>query len=144
VKSTYADRFVSPTREEIAAQVSASLPGKPRVRVPDPAGDVPPEPAPDGGTLGCFAVHVRTALRVRGWGYKELAHAIGVHATPVRMATEGSACTLDLAAAIADFLGKDLGVMVQPYTCGTCADYGGTPPAGLRCMECGTEGARRE
>jgi hypothetical protein len=142
VKSTYADRFVSPTREEIAAQVSASLPGKPRVRVPDPvpdpAGDVAPEPDTD--PLACFSVHLRASMRAFGWLQEDLQERAGIGAHVAARAINGTGCDLGVAGKIAALTGRPLAVMIGPYACGTCD---GTPPAGFRCMECSVEGARR-
>lgn len=119
------DMYPRPSREEIAASISAGA----------PAPAVPP-PVDGKDVLACFSANVRRHMRARGWSRAELAERCGGHAADVGKAASGSACGLALAGRIAVAFGVPFASLFQQVNCGTCQD---APPAGFRCLECGAE-----
>ena len=114
--------YPRPDRDQIAARVKA--------------GQQAPGPEPD--ALARFARHLRGRMRALGWDQAQLQQRAGIKTPRVAAgAVNGTRCDLGLAERIAALVGSDLAAMIGPYLCSTCA---GQPPAGFRCLECGTEG----
>lgn len=118
----------------------ASAPEPPRIvpgavvrELPGPAST----PEPQGDALTCYSRHLRGRLRALGWDQAQLMKEAALKTPQVAArAINGTGCDLGLAERIAVAVGLDLPAMLGPYLCGTCA---GKPPAGFRCLECGTE-----
>jgi hypothetical protein len=122
-----ADLYPRPSREEIAARVGFDdvlpAPARPETeQLPDP--------------LACFAVHLTARMRALGWDQAKLQERAGIGPHVAAKAVNGTGCDLGLAGKLAAVVGGYLAAMIGPYVCGTCC---GEPPAGFRCLECGTE-----
>lgn len=102
----------------------------------------PSVPAAATDAISRFGRHLRGRLRALGWDAAALAERSGLSAHVTGRAVNGTSVDLATAEKIADLVGSALLAMIGPYRCGTCD---GEPPAGFRCLECGTEanGARR-
>lgn len=142
--NAYVDRFASPTRDQVAARVT-QLPGTGNgddsldgvvTRKPEPSA----KPAAD--PLACFSQHLQARMRLLGWDQGDLQEHAGIKTPQVAArAVNGTGVDLGLAAKLA-VVGLDLPGMLGVYECGTCAGYGGKPPKGCACLECGQEGSR--
>jgi hypothetical protein len=119
------DLYPRPSREAIAAQVSAQQP---------PA--TQPEEARNAGAN--FAVNLAARMRAQGLTHGQVAEKSGTGNAAVSYAlgTGSRQVGLDAAAKIAAVVGSDLAAMIRPYTCATCK---GKPPKGFSCLECGAE-----
>lgn len=133
--------YQRPSRDEIAAQVHATLPGgvtEDRT-AGDPAGTTPPKTASD--PLGNFSIHLRARLRALGKDPAWLQDTLSIKSPiTITKAVNGTSVELGLAHRIAQAVSTRLTEMLMPYTCGTCE---GQPPPGFTCQECGTEGTRQ-
>jgi hypothetical protein len=81
-------------------------------------------------------------MRLLGLDQAGLGERAGVSQSIVSRTVTGKGCDLGTAAKFAAAVGLDLVAMLGPYECGTCTRYGGNPPRGTMCLECGEEGAR--
>lgn len=129
-----ADMYRRPSRERIAEQVAATHPEQPAAPVADAAQAAGPD-----DVVAWFGAHARAGLAARGWLVRDLAERAGDTAGNVSQALNGAKCPLALAGRIAAAFGIPLAEMVVPYACRTCAGYGGSPPKGTACLECGAE-----
>lgn len=100
------------------------------------------EPEPAERAVARFAVWLRARMRATGMDAPALAAKTGLNPMTVSRAANGTSVSMHIAEQLADTLGVSLAAMIGPYSCRTCNSE---PPAGFRCMECGTEatGARR-
>lgn len=83
-----------------------------------------------------FARHLRARMRALGWEQADLEKRAEISPRTASFALNGTRCDLPVADKLARLVGRDLATMLGPYMCGTCT---GEPPAGFRCLECGTE-----
>lgn len=122
------DLYPRPSREAIAEMVKAQLPG---------ADDSPPAVTrPEASAAANFAVHLTARLRALGWNSTRLVEKSGLSHAAVSRALNGHGASIDAAEKIAALVGGYLAAMIGPYMCATCT---GEPPAGFKCLECGTE-----
>lgn len=121
------DLYPRPSREAIAAQVAAQQPP-----------DAPQAALQAGSAAGNFAVHLAARMRALSLTAKEVGEKSGAGNAGVGIAlgSGGRCVSLDVAEKLAAAVGGYLATMVGPYMCSTCT---GEPPAGFRCLECGTE-----
>lgn len=83
-----------------------------------------------------FARHLRARMRALGWEQADIEKRAEISPRTASFALNGTRCDLPIAEKLARLVGRDLATMLGPYMCGTCT---GEPPAGFRCLECGTE-----
>jgi len=122
--------YQRPSRDQIAARVTGSLPGaQPR-----------PEPPKPPNYLERYGIHLRARMRALGIDQAALQERTGLSPHIAARAINATAADIGTAAAIAAAVGSDLLAMLAPYQCGTCK---GSPYDGFTCNECGAEGARK-
>lgn len=124
-----AELYPRPSREEIAERVKA-------ITSTQDTGVKAPQPD---DVVALFGIHVRARLAARRWTLEDLSKRTGDGTGNLAQAIRGSKCPLAIAGRIAAAFSVPLAEMLVPYTCGTCAGYGGKPPQGCRCLECGAE-----
>lgn len=116
------DLYPRPSRDQIAARVTGSLPGAQQATPPD--------------YVARFAQHMTARMRALGLDAAAIIERTGLSQPTVSRALNGTGVALEIASRLAADVGSALPAMLEPYVCGTC---NGSPHAGFACLECGAE-----